>query len=129
MQSVMTFLPRQGINANAHRKEKHFMRQWSVIDLDKGREVICLREYGTSTGASNSSCLWVFHGDYANGSGKAGGYGYHRPSAANEAAFEAAGVTFKNAFGGTGDTGTEDALRALADALGLRRYMIHKAHP
>lgn len=128
-QSVLSFNPTRDLRTS-HRKEKHFMGELALIDLDAGSVVAVLRTYGTSTGGSNTCCLWVWHGDKnANSSGHAGGYGYHRPSAAAAEAFKAAGFVLERDIAGVGDTAMEDAMRALAVHLGIARPLIHRANP
>lgn len=54
-----------------------------------------------------------------NGSSRAGGYGYHRPSQAAEGAFTAAGVRLSHPVGGVGDEAVFSAMLALGRALGI----------
>lgn len=127
-----------------HRNDKHFMAEWALISLADGHCHATLRTYGTATGSANSACLWV-NGHvpasatgagagepfWTSGSGKAGGYGYHRPSQAAAEAFHNAGFTLSADIGGVGDTAIEGAFHALAAWLGLAagKYVIHRAHP
>lgn len=132
---------REGFNVK-HRNETHFMQEFALLSLADGHCHATLRTYGTATGSANSACLWVNGylpagkdgaGEpfWTSGSGKAGGYGYHRPSQAAAEAFRNAGFTLANDIGGVGDTAMEGALHALAAWLGLAlgRYVIHRAHP
>lgn len=67
--------------------------------------------------------------DYASGSGKAGGGGYHKESAAMQEALNVAGFTFAEPFDGCGDGAMTDALNAIAHRMGLRsRFVIVRAH-
>lgn len=128
MQSVLSFAPARNLNTN-HRKEKQAFYSYSLIDLDKGSESAVIRLYYSATGARNYACLWVLReGFYASGSGQAGGYGYHRPSAAAQEAFERAGVKLAEPIDGRGDSEIEEALKALAVHMGLARFMILRAH-
>lgn len=129
MQSIAAFTPSHGINAKAHRKEKQAFYSYSLIDLDAGQESAVIRLYYSSTGARNYACLWVSReGFYASGSGMAGGYGYHRPSAAAQCAFESAGIKLAEPIDGRGDSEIEGALKALAAHMGIARPMILRAH-
>lgn len=121
----------------SHRKEgKCFFDSYSVIDLsnpapygqNKLASKIELRLYGT--GNQNFACLWVW-GDPINtqGSGRAGGYGYHRPSAAAAEAISNAGFILSDDIGGVGASAVEDALCALAECIGLKNFGILHAHP
>ena len=69
-------------------------------DGEKMTELVDLRIGATASTAY--ACVW-FKGEkkWAYGSGKAGGYGYDKGSAAAEAAFRAAGMV-TSGFGGTG---------------------------
>jgi len=49
-----------------------------------------------------------------SGKGTAGGYGYHKASAAIKDALLSAGVKYSKSFGGVGDTAQEEALDLLA---------------
>ncbi len=126
---VTQFNPCEGINAKAHRRESAFLREIVAIDLDAGRAAVTLRIYGTQ--ARNYACVWISErkaGIYASGSGMAGGYGYHRSSAAAEAALRSAGVTLSDHIGGVGDAAMREAVKAVAHHLGAARIMIHEAH-
>jgi hypothetical protein len=131
----------------SHRKEgKCFFEEFSVLvrngDPDYTRIPACrlskaveLRLYGT--GNTNTACLWIRGGDnfYTQGSGRAGGYGYHRPSAAAGEAIRNAGFELLTNegkpcdIGGVGESAIEEALCAIADALGLTDYALVRSHP
>lgn len=57
----------------------------------------------------------------ASGNGYASGCGYHKPSAALSEAIRSAGIKLAQPIGGWGDSAMEDALLAIARALGFRR--------
>lgn len=112
----------KGVNGKAHRKENHFMQSYILLCTDESgiRELAQLRLYGTQS--TNYACLWVHDSKsetYVAGSGKAGGYGYHRPSAAAQVAFDNAGVGLGEAIDGRGDSAIENAMKALGAALGI----------
>ena len=121
---IESFNPKQGINAKAHRKEKHFDESYMVVDMATGNVKIDLRLY--STQSTNYACVWFGNGDIANGSGKAGGWGYNRTSAAVWAAFNSAGVQISD-LNGTGKI--VEALELVAKELGLTNFKIFHAHP
>lgn len=126
---VKEFNPQEGIQARKHRREKNFQEEFSVIawNGEKFQSVITLRVYGTQ--AKNYACLWVSNGGvYANGSGSAGGYGYHRPSAAVEEAMERAGIRLEKHIGGVGDTAIIGGLNAICEYLGIKVYCINVAN-
>lgn len=63
-------------------------------------EVVTVRTYGgiRPGGSRNYVSLWATgYGKYLAGHGQAGGWGYHRPSAAAQNAFESAGVKLSEA--------------------------------
>jgi len=64
---------------------------------------------------------------HVSGRGNAGGYGYHKESAAIEDAFTSAGFTFAGHFGGCGDTPAEHAIEAAARFLGWTRGTVIRA--
>lgn len=120
----------------SHRKEgKCFFSSMSVVSLSSKPRLdgvldpaITLRLYGT--GSRNSACLWVSHGDdYRNGSGQAGGYGYHRPSAAAQEAINNAGFALDTPIDGLGEEAMREALLAIAKCLGVKRPAIIQSQP
>lgn len=122
----------KGMNAAAHRKEDNFTGQITLYNPATRAELAVLRTYHTQSTAY--ACLWCYgknkQGEavYNSGSGKAGGYGYHRASAAVGEAFEAAGFKLKYSIAGVGDTAIEEAMYALARFMGYRRAVIIKAN-
>ena len=61
---------------------------------------------------------------HMSGTGKAGGYGYHKESAAINSAMSSAGVEFERGFGGAGDGPTQIAIKTLAKRLGWKHGMV-----
>jgi hypothetical protein len=127
----------------SHRKEgKCFFEELSIVTFDPAEanprhrlnKPVELRLYGT--GNQNFACLWVrvpgldFNKEvYTQGSGRAGGYGYHRPSAATAEAISNAGFALDADIGGVGESAMEEALCAIADALGIKGYAVVRSHP
>lgn len=62
------------------------------------------------------------------GGGRAGGGGYHKPSAALCAALSDAGVNLDENISGAGDGAMEAAIEAIAKAVGVKKPIIHVAH-
>ena len=125
---VKGFIPARRINIS-HRKEGNAFYSFSLIDLDKGEESAVLRLYNSASGSRNYACLWITREPfYANGSGYAGGYGYHRPSAAAQQAFIGAGVALAEPIDGRGDEAIRGAMLALAAHMGIARPMLLQAH-
>ena len=80
---------------------------------------------GRSANASVVYCsVWISKkGFYTSGRGSAGGYGYHKESAALDDALRSAGVTLDQSISGVGERAMEDALVAIGRALGYRGKM------
>lgn len=122
------------------RKEKGFYRQAVVIDSCDGTPVVTARWYWPGRdGASRCyCCVWLRRIDQENGvydcdgsgGGYAGGGGYHKPSAALDAALDAAGVELSDPINGRGETALDAALLAIARAAigGKRRIFLSHAH-
>ena len=123
------------INVN-HRKESHFAQQYTAVVFNGqcAYDAVTLRIY--STDAKSYCCLWVHDNCgwvngcrdsyYRSGSGSAGGYGYHRASAAAQKAIYNAGITLSEDIGGRGDAAIEEAVHAIAAAMwGADGYYIH----
>lgn len=64
---------------------------------------------------------------HVSGRGSAGGYGYHKESAAIEDAFGSAGFSFEGHFGGCGDGPAEHAVAAAAAFLGWTKGTVIRA--
>lgn len=73
-------------------------------------------------GSSPVYCsVWIRtrDGRYFSGRGKATGYGYHKKSAALQAALESAGVKLAVAIDGVGESAMKEALLAIVNAAGF----------
>lgn len=122
-----------GIASN--RKENNFYMAYQVIAPPvKGdtfspvaRVIIDCRFYCTS--AASRCCIWIHSPDaWRSGGAMAGGYGYHRPSAALESALEKAGVKLSQSISGCGESAMESALLAIARTMGHRKAQVIKSH-
>lgn len=99
----------------SNRKEKHFNRQLTLVTYDgEIKELVQARFYVTP--GRHYCCIWV--NDNRAGGGFAGGYGYHRPSAALQCALDNAGIVLSEAIDGRGDGAMEAAIMAIGVALG-----------
>lgn len=134
---ILKFEPRESTRKiQSYRKESSFHAQWSLIDLDTGKDVVTVRFYGS--GATVYCVAWASLWRHrfpkagetgtCRGCGKAGGYGYHKASAAMDEALSDAGFTLSEDFGGVGETGMRGSLEAIARHAGITRPMIHQAH-
>lgn len=125
-------LPKTGFDysdkVTSHRKENAFWKQLTLLDPKTGRSIINARFY--QPGTVCYCCLWVSGGEhYGSGAGRAGGGGYHKPSAALSEALRDAGVTLNDPISGYGDSHMWDALEALGRALtGKRKFFRVEAH-
>jgi len=115
-----------------------------VVRMPDGsmREVITARCYmGRSASASVvHAVLWVRckDGEWTSGSGHAGGYGYHKESAAIADAISSAGVTLQDLendckdhwfyLGGTGTSYYPQVFEAIARAAGYRGRTLLISH-
>lgn len=133
-----------------HRKESHFTQEWVVLVpyKDAGldtmfhdstmKAIITARIYAVPSrtyGSTLHACVWINSPTrknrmsyYLTGGGKAGGCGYHKASAAFEAAMNDAQITFDEGVSGVGDTAMREALQGVARAMGYKRFHIHNAH-
>ena len=106
--------------------KKELIRTYNVI-TDGLKEIITARCYmGRSASASTVyASIWInASGIYTSGKGKAGGYGYHKESAAIAEAIESAGITLDQSIDGVGDGAIEEALKAIASSLGFSNVLI-----
>lgn len=118
----------QGINAKAHRKENNYTGGLKLISFDTDKkqfgETLDVRFY--STNAITYCCVWgSIKGEYFNGSGKAGGYGYDRKSAALSNALQSAGF---NVSGLSATGQNELAVETIAQLSELENYTIVRVH-
>lgn len=134
-------------NARSLSPEKETIKTVKILGKRAGHDVAVMAEarfyMARSSRASTVYCsLWV-HGDkYTSGHGKAGGYGYHRESAALQDAIESAGIELRGCnyaqwghsetpnykriahIDGCGDNSMEMALMAIARAAGARGRLL-----
>lgn len=115
----------KGINTN-HRRQADFAGEYLFIARvgDKLKDVIRCRLY--STKVRWYCCIWIqTETDYVSGSGYAGGYGYHKPSAAVSDAIQAAGYELSEDIDGRGDSAIEQAIQALAELHGYTGQLFY----
>ena len=127
----------------SHRKEKNgFTEEYAVImpDSRPGRENECYAPITARIYWGSSRCyccLWAgirskdnphYQVDSRNGSGFAGGGGYHKASAALQEAITNAGFALDQAIDGRGEGYMQEALLAIAAACGYPEGRIHRAH-
>ena len=116
-------------NAINYGNKKELVNSWNVIvnSEDGLKNIITVRCYmGRSANASTVyASVWINTSEvHTSGKGKAGGYGYHKESAAIAAAIESAGISLDTDISGVGDGAIKEALSAIANALGFERVLI-----
>ena len=102
---------------------------YDVIVNDNGRlaNIITARCYmGRSANASTMyASIWIYdEKHHTSGTGKAGGYGYHKQSAAISEAIRSAGITLSEDIAGREDSAIEESLEAIAATLGFESCLI-----
>ena len=88
---------------------------YKVIDAEEGRCLVDVRVY--YSGQTCRAAVWIrdlANSEVGNGTGSAGGYGYHKSSSAIDSAFAQAGVEFSKRFDGCGTSAEEEAIKAIA---------------
>lgn len=87
---------------------------------DFARPVTARWWMGRSTRSSVVRCtIWASNSHHSfNGHGSAAGFGYHKPSAALQAAIDSARIKLEFPIDGRGDSAEDEALTAIARALG-----------
>ena len=104
-----------------HDRETGFYREYRVLDLEKLTEPVRVRLYQP---AGDVYCV-VRAGPHHQGSGRAGGGGYHKASAALSYAISNAGIDLSEHIDGVGDAAMDKAMLAIAAALGVKHaYLI-----
>ena len=113
-------------NGKNYGHKKELIQTFNVI-TDTLKEIITVRCYmGRSASASVVyASLWITAPDYhGSGAGKAGGYGYHKPSAAIGDAIASAGIGLSKDISGVGNGAIHEALGAIAETMGYNKFLI-----
>ncbi len=113
-------------NAINYGDKKELIKVYNVITDGLANIIIARCYMGRSANASTVyASIWInAPGYHSSGKGKANGYGYHKESAAIGAAIESAGITLDQSIDGVGDAAIEEALKAIASALGFSHVLI-----
>lgn len=105
-------------------REKELIRAYKLVVYDHDHHLfltpVDLRFHmGRSSRSSVVyACLWVCGNDtYFTGYGKAGGYGYHKPSAAFASALASCGIELSERISCVGDEAIRSAIMAIGEAL------------
>lgn len=123
-------------NAKNYSQDKETINKFVIVDKTTERTIVDCRLYmGRSSNSSKVyASIWVNIKDlkmpkdwvygFTSGTGSAGGYGYHKQSAAVQDALTSAGIELYNAdktrryIDGVGDSAIREALLAVAYAAG-----------
>lgn len=125
---IVSFVPSQDMpRAYRDREEKHFYNGYKVVTIVNGEMVELVDARLGATDNCHYASVWLnvrycdnnYYNNYgsARGAGKAGGWGYHRESAALESAFRRAGMKFDIGCGGQGETMMRDCLMCAGEYL------------
>ncbi len=122
-------LGNENSNAVNYGSKKELIRAYDVVVNDNGKliNLITVRCYmGRSASASTVyASVWVYdEKHHTSGSGKAGGYGYHKASAAIAEAIRSAEIDLDEDISGRGDSAIEESLEAIAATLGFESCLI-----
>lgn len=120
MKAVIT---KQVSNACNYTNEKETVSKYVVLDR-AGKEFVDCRGYMSRSRQASTvyASIWVHGAEvYTSGAGKAGGYGYHKGSAAIQSAIDSAGIEL---YGDVYEGYTGDMTPAEKRALSKRRARI-----
>lgn len=126
-------------NGKNYSGEKPLIAAYSVVGVDSEgtlREAVACRLYSTPRSLPVYASVWIKGAPnrttrarlYCSGTGKAGGGGYHKQSAAVEEALQSAGFTLSEEVGGRGDEAMQAALEAAARAVGFTGELLLIRH-
>lgn len=128
MKADISNLKQSSRNTDNYRRKNGFCCEIAAICPKTGRVIVTARFYYPATVAY---CVVWIHGEkgHGRGCGKAGGYGYHKESAALAGALSDAGVFLSEHISGRGDRCMTEAVEAVARAAtGKRKFIIHEAN-
>lgn len=131
----VTAFNRQAEPSIGKLREKELVRGYYVINLDGDKryyknnpELIDCRLYmGRSSSSSVVYCaIWISCANqYITSKGSAGGYGYHKMSAAVDDALYNAGFKFDEGIDGRGNEAIKEALLAVCEHFGYNRERLY----
>lgn len=135
---VIAFNPSQDMpRAYRDREEKHFYTGYKVVCISEGEMVELVDARLGATNNCHYASVWLnvhyCNNNYYNncgsarGAGKAGGYGYHKASAALDSALRRAGMKFNIGCSGMGESAMRDCLMTAGEYLkpeGAKIYLV-----
>lgn len=104
-----------------HRCGNGYYKSLLAVDLDNGDVKAEAKLYQPAM--TVYCCLWIT-GQDRQGSGSAGGYGYHFASAALDIAIRNAGIDLDTHIYAAGDGAMTAAMDAIGLALGLKNFKV-----
>lgn len=133
---VIAFNPAQDMPSSyRERQEKHFYNGYKVVTIVNGEMVELVDARLGATNSCHYASVWLnmryYDNDYYNtcgsarGAGKAGGYGYHRASAALDSALCRAGMRFSVGCSGMGESAMRDCLMCAGEYLKLEGAKVY----
>lgn len=135
---VISFNPSQDMPAiYRERQEKHFYNGYKVVTIVNDKMITLVDARLGATANCHYASVWLntcyYNNEcynkfgFARGAGKAGGYGYHRASAALESAFSRAGMRFSVGCSGMGESAMRNCLMCAGEYLkpeGAKVYLV-----
>ncbi len=135
---IVSFVPSQDMpRAYRDREEKHFYNGYKVVTIVNGEMVELVDARLGATDNCHYASVWLnvrycdnnYYNNYgsARGAGKAGGWGYHKASAALESALRRAGMRFSIGCNGMGESAMRECLLAAGEYLkpdGAKIYLV-----
>ena len=135
---VISFNPAQDMPASyRERQEKHFYNGYKVVTIVNDEMVELVDARLGATDNCHYASVWLnvryYNNNYystcgsARGADKAGGWGYHRASAALDSAFRRAGMCFSVGCNGMGESAMRDCLMCAGEYLkpdGAKVYLV-----
>ena len=135
---VVSFVPSQDMpRVYRDRQEKHFYNGYKVVTIVNDKMITLVDARLGATNNCHYASVWLntcYHNNefynklgFARGSGKAGGCGYHRASAALNSAFFRAGMLFSVGCNGKGESAMRDCLMCAGEYLkpeGAKVYLV-----
>jgi hypothetical protein len=125
---------KESAKSMAFRDKKEIIYGFQCIDPSNNIAVIDCRIYcGKSTYSQQIiAAVWIHDRKgqrYSHGVGIAGGYGYHKGSAAIESALHDMGIKLDKAIGGAGYDACKSAFTDIMTALGYTAFIPAEFHP
>lgn len=121
------------LNGKNYSVDKELHQAFSVVVSTKDglSDVVTARVYYSRARSASVAYVSIWatgRGIHCAGHGTAGGYGYHRNSAALAHAITSAGIRLDSDISGAGTGAMRDALTAIARAMGFKSRLLVVEH-